>query len=114
MFNKLHNSFPEFDKRSREDIWDKKNREKIYPSYTELKIDEYYIGKIKILELIHTFTRNNKFTGEDEEIYIYKTSENSYFPSINYNKPLEFNKEYEIAGYKLKDRWSACIIRELL
>lgn len=97
----------EVTKKPREEIWENSIREKVYPSYKDLKLYDYFVGTIQISEFVQTYTINNK------TINVYKTTENSYIPYIHTTVTLDVGKKYEIGGYKHEKEAQIFIINEI-
>lgn len=97
----------EVTKKSREEIWENSIREKVYPSYENLNLYDYFIGIIQISEFVQIYTINNK------TINVYKTTENSYIPYIHTTLTLDVDKKYEIGGYKHEKEARIFIINEM-
>jgi len=97
-------------KKLREEIWDKEIREKVYPSYNNLKVNDYFIGIIQISKFVEKYTLNDRI------INIYKTTNDSYIPYIHIEATevtLEIGKKYEIGGYKYEKEARIYIINEM-
>jgi len=95
-------------KKLREEIWDKEIREKVYPSYNNLKTNDYFIGIIQISEFVEKYALN------DKNINVYKTTNDSYIPYIHTEITLDIDKKYEIGGYKYEKEARIYIMNEML
>ena len=69
--------------------------------YEDLKADDYFVGKITIIELIEKYTLKNRYTLKDIDIWRYKTI--GYIPYFHSKTDLEIDETYEIRGYMHED-----------
>ena len=69
--------------------------------YEDLKVNDYFVGKITIIELIEKYILKNRYTLKDIDIWKYKTI--GYIPYFHSKKDLEIWKTYEIRGYMYED-----------
>lgn len=84
----------------------------IHKEYKNLKADDYFIGKITIIELVEKYKLKNKYTLKDEDINKYKTD--GYIPHFHSRKDLEIGKTYEIRGYMYEDGYLRILVMKEL
>lgn len=53
-------------------------RNKNSKEYNDLKANDYFVGRITIIELVEKYTLKDKYTLEDKNVYKYMTSKDSY------------------------------------
>lgn len=69
--------------------------------YQDLKADDYFIGEIKIIELIEKYKLKEKHISRIIDIYKYKTE--GYIPQFHSKHELKIGVSYEIRGYMFED-----------
>lgn len=69
--------------------------------YEDLKADDYFVGKITIVELIESYKMQMKHTSRIVNVNRYKTE--GYIPEFHSYKELKIGKTYEIRGYMFED-----------
>lgn len=74
---------------------------KEYKKYEDLKADDYFIGKIKIVGLIESYKMQIRHTSTVRDINRYKTE--GYIPEFHSHKELKIGRTYEIRGYLFED-----------
>ncbi len=74
---------------------------KINKKYEDLKADDYFVGKIKIIELVEKYKLQEKHISRIIDIYNYKTD--GYIPFFHSKKELTVGSTYEISGYMMED-----------
>lgn len=77
-----------------------------YKEYADLTANDYFIGKITIIELIE------KYTLKDTDIRKYKTI--GYIPYFHSKKDLEIGETYEIRGYMYEDGYLRTLMTKKL
>jgi hypothetical protein len=78
--------------------------------YKDLKTNDYFVGRITIIELVEQYTLKDKHTLKDRNVKKYKTSDDSYIPYIHSYKDLDINKTYEIKGYMYEDGYLRILV----
>lgn|SRR3990167_3880635 len=73
----------------------------MYKKYEDLKANDYFIGKIKIIELLEKYKMERKHTSTIVDVYRYKTE--GYIPEFHSHKELKIGATYEIRGYYYED-----------
>jgi hypothetical protein len=78
--------------------------------YKDLKPNDYFVGKIKIIELTKKYVLteeiHKKFSDkvfEKVDINVFKAE--GYIPGIHSQKDLKINKTYDIRGFMREDRY---------
>lgn len=69
--------------------------------YEDLNADDYFVGKIKIIELIEKYKLKERHISRIVDIYKYKTD--GYIPFFHSKKELITGATYEIRGYMYED-----------
>lgn len=69
--------------------------------YEDLKAGDYFVGKIKIIELIEKYKLKERHISRIIDIYRYKTD--GYVPFWHSKKELIVGATYEIRGYMYED-----------
>lgn len=69
--------------------------------YADLKVGDYFIGQITIIELVEKYTLKDKCALKDTDIRKYKTI--GYIPYFHSKKDLDIGETYEIRGYMYED-----------
>lgn len=69
--------------------------------YADLKADDYFIGEIKIIELIEKYKLKERHVSRIIDIYKYKTE--GYIPQFHSKHELKIGVSYEIRGYMFED-----------
>lgn len=69
--------------------------------YEDLKEDDYFVGKIKIIELVEKYKLKEKHVSRIIDICKYKTE--GYIPFFHSKKELIIGATYEIRGYMYGD-----------
>lgn len=69
--------------------------------YEDLKANDYFVGKITIVELIESYKMQMKHTSRIVNVNRYKTE--GYIPEFHSYKELKIGKTYEIRGYMFED-----------
>ncbi len=72
-----------------------------YKKYEDLKANDYFVGKITIIELVERYKLKDKNMLKDIDINKYKTI--GYIPFFHSKKDLEIGETYEIRGYMYED-----------
>ena len=72
-----------------------------YKRYEDLKTDDYFVGKITIVELIESYKIQIRHTSRIVDVDRYKTE--GYIPEFHSYKKLKIGMTYEIRGYMFED-----------
>lgn len=76
--------------------------------YEDLKANDYFVGKIKIIELVEKYKLKEKHVSRIVDIYKYKTD--GYIPFFHSKKELIIGATYEIRGYMYEDGYLRSIM----
>ncbi len=69
--------------------------------YEDLKANDYFIGKITIIEFVEKYKLKEEHISRIVDIYKYKTD--GYIPFFHSKKELIIGATYEIRGYMYED-----------
>lgn len=75
--------------------------EEEYKRYKDLKTDDYFVGKITIVELIESYKMQMKHTSRIVDVNRYKTE--GYIPEFHSYEKLKIGSTYDIRGYMFED-----------
>lgn len=83
-----------------------------YKEYDDLEANDYFIGKIKIIELLEKYKMKRKHTSTILDVNRYKTE--GYIPEFHSYKELKIGTTYEIRGYYYEDGYlRSMMIKEI-